>query len=235
MLSALRRRPGPAALSARRADQARDPGDRRPGGAGVATKAHSQDLCFLAGEGKRAASWLGTRRLVGPPGEIVDEREGVIGRHRGHHEYTVGQRRGLGVAAGVPLYVLATESRSPTGWWRARARSWPPGPSGCATVSLRRDGARVDRVKLRYRARPLSCSDGGRRRPRMPGWRYGLDQPAYGVAPRSDRLPDGRRDDHRPCDDRSLDYVRRGRQPRFAKPISRSSSAEGTGACRRRR
>ena len=75
----------------------------------VATKRESQDLCFLAGEGKR--SFLARHaRLRERAGEIVDAGGRVVGRHRGHHNFTVGQRRGLGVAAGQPLYVLATDA-----------------------------------------------------------------------------------------------------------------------------
>ena len=42
-------------------------------------------------------------------GEIVDSDGRVLGEHGGTHHFTVGQRRGLGIAAGEPLYVIATE------------------------------------------------------------------------------------------------------------------------------
>src|SRR5436190_5516505 len=75
----------------------------------VATKRESQDLCFLAGEGKR--SFLARHARLGErPGEIVDRAGRIVGRHTGHHNFTVGQRRGLGIAAGKPLYVLATDA-----------------------------------------------------------------------------------------------------------------------------
>ncbi len=45
-------------------------------------------------------------------GEIVDTRGRVLGEHAGVHHFTVGQRRGLGIAAGEPLYVIATEPAS---------------------------------------------------------------------------------------------------------------------------
>ena len=64
-------------------------------GLAVADKAESQDLCFLAGEGKR--SFLARHGgLDERPGEIVDRAGRPVGRHRGHHGFTVGQRRGLG-------------------------------------------------------------------------------------------------------------------------------------------
>jgi tRNA-uridine 2-sulfurtransferase len=146
----------------------------------VAAKRDSQDLCFLAGEGKRG--FLARHGRLGErPGEIVDRSGRVIGRHRGHHQFTVGQRRGLGVAAGEPLYVLATDPAA------NRVVAGPREELATRTVrvrdvNLRRDGARVDRVKLRYRAHPLSCTvvaDAGRHA----GLALRLEQPAYGVAP----------------------------------------------------
>src|ERR687883_1444103 len=64
----------------------------------VAAKAESQDLCFLAGVGK-AAFLARHGGLADRPGDVVDAGGRVLGRHRGHHRFTVGQRRGLGVAA----------------------------------------------------------------------------------------------------------------------------------------
>jgi tRNA-specific 2-thiouridylase len=75
----------------------------------------------------------------------------VLGRHRGHHRYTVGQRRGIGLAAPEPLYVLATDAganRVVVGT-RAELRT---DRVAVRDVRLRRDGARVDRVRLRYHA-----------------------------------------------------------------------------------
>jgi tRNA-specific 2-thiouridylase len=146
----------------------------------VAAKRESQDLCFLAGQGKR--SFLARHAHLGEtPGEIVDRAGKVVGRHRGHHDFTVGQRRGLGVSAQEPLYVLSTDAeanrivvgrREELATRRVRVRD----------AVLRRDGARVDRVKLRYRSRPISCRVDARvgRHPEL--W-LELDQPAYGVAP----------------------------------------------------
>jgi tRNA-uridine 2-sulfurtransferase len=146
----------------------------------VATKRESQDLCFLAGEGKR--SFLARHaRLRERPGEVVDSAGRVLGRHPGHHNYTVGQRRGLGVSGDGPLYVLATDARAnrvvvgrraELATFRVRLRD----------ANLRRDGGRVDRVKLRYRARPIACSVAGQAGHHDELWLH-LDEPAYGVAP----------------------------------------------------
>ena len=78
----------------------------RDAGLPVADKRESQDLCFVAGLGGRAF----LQRHGGPrlrrAGEIVDREGRVLGGHDGHHNFTVGQRRGLRVAAAQPLYVL---------------------------------------------------------------------------------------------------------------------------------
>src|SRR5918992_4928519 len=80
----------------------------RDAGLPVADKRESQDLCSLAGTGKSAflARHGGVRER---PGAIVDRSGATVGRHRGQHLFTVGQRKGLGVAAAEPLFVLAKD------------------------------------------------------------------------------------------------------------------------------
>jgi tRNA-specific 2-thiouridylase len=119
----------------------------------VASKADSQDLCFLAGT-SRAAFLARHGGIRERHGEIVDSAGRVIGRHRGHHGFTVGQRRGLGVSGSEPLYVLGTDARENRviAGTRAELATTRVAVRG---ARLLREGARVDRVKLRYRARPL--------------------------------------------------------------------------------
>ena len=74
----------------------------------VAEKRDSQEICFVP-EGDRSFLFDqiedgDSRALV--PGDIVDRSGRILGRHRGLIHYTVGQRKGLGVAAPDPLYVL---------------------------------------------------------------------------------------------------------------------------------
>jgi tRNA-specific 2-thiouridylase len=148
----------------------------------VASKADSQDLCFLAGTDR--ASFLarhGGQR--GRAGEIVRRDGHVLGRHRGHQHYTVGQRRGLGVAAAEPLYVLATDAATNrvTVGPRADLRA---GRVVVRAATLYRDGATVDRVKLRYRSHALPArvagapAAGEHRRLELE-----LDEPVDGAAP----------------------------------------------------
>jgi tRNA-specific 2-thiouridylase len=77
----------------------------------VAAKAESQEICFVGGAGKGAyAAFVAARRPdVARPGEIVDTVGVVVGQHRGLVHHTVGQRRGLGIAAGTPLYVVGLD------------------------------------------------------------------------------------------------------------------------------
>jgi tRNA-specific 2-thiouridylase len=74
----------------------------------VAEKAESQELCFVPdGNTAAAVEKLG---IAPPAGDIVDADGAVMGRHQGIHHYTVGQRKGLGIAARDPLYVLKVDA-----------------------------------------------------------------------------------------------------------------------------
>ena len=75
----------------------------------VADKADSQDICFVpAGRYTDVIERLMPGSAV--PGEIVDLTGRVLGRHRGIVHFTVGQRRGLGIAAAEPLYVVRLDA-----------------------------------------------------------------------------------------------------------------------------
>jgi tRNA-specific 2-thiouridylase len=71
----------------------------------VAAKPDSQDICFVP-QGSYAAVVEKLRPEAGEPGDIVDRNGRVLGRHRGIAHFTVGQRKGLGIACAEPLYVL---------------------------------------------------------------------------------------------------------------------------------
>ncbi len=78
-------------------------------GLAVADKPDSQDICFVP-SGRYAGVIERLRPGAAEPGTIVDEAGRVLGRHEGIIHYTVGQRRGLGIAAPEPLYVLAVDA-----------------------------------------------------------------------------------------------------------------------------
>ncbi len=124
----------------------------------VARKPESQDLCFLAGQGKR--SFL--RRhggLEDRDGAVLDRAGRTLGRHRGHHNFTVGQRRGTGVSINEPAYVLSTDAAANTVTIGTREELLTRRVRLRDAV-LHRDGARVDGVRLRYRSRPLPARSG---------------------------------------------------------------------------
>ncbi|PSN18126.1 tRNA 2-thiouridine(34) synthase MnmA, partial [filamentous cyanobacterium CCP5] len=69
----------------------------------TAAKPDSQDLCLIEHHGSMA-SFL-DKYLAPKPGDIVDGEGRILGQHTGIHHYTIGQRKGLGIAAPNPLYV----------------------------------------------------------------------------------------------------------------------------------
>jgi tRNA-uridine 2-sulfurtransferase len=151
----------------------------REAGLPVADKRESQDLCFVAGLGGRAF----LQRHGGPrlrqPGDIVDRGGTVLGRHDGQHNFTVGQRRGLGLASPEPMYVLKREAdtnRVVVGPKEALATNRVP----LDKPTLHRSPDEVQTVRLRYHAEPLGCrvhvQDDG-------SLELELDRPANGVAP----------------------------------------------------
>ena len=78
---------------------------------GVADKPDSQDICFVP-NGDYAGVIKRLRPDCSLPGEIVDMDGNVLGQHQGVLHYTIGQRRGLGIATGDPLFVVAIDADS---------------------------------------------------------------------------------------------------------------------------
>jgi tRNA-specific 2-thiouridylase len=80
-----------------------------------ATKGESQELCFVgAGAGAYAAFVEQRAPSRVRPGPIVDAEGRVVGAHEGIHRFTIGQRKGLGVALGKPAFVTAIDAESAT-------------------------------------------------------------------------------------------------------------------------
>ncbi|HEX3874358.1 MAG TPA: tRNA 2-thiouridine(34) synthase MnmA [Solirubrobacteraceae bacterium] len=148
----------------------------RDAGLPVAGKPDSQDLCFLAGTG-RAAFLARHGDPAERPGPIVDRAGRRVGRHRGQREYTVGQRRGLGIGGGDPLYVLEKVADTVV---VGRRHELETGRVTLRDAVLHRPS--FDSVRLRYRQRPLACRV--RRGPDETGLiELDLLEPSLGAAP----------------------------------------------------
>jgi tRNA-specific 2-thiouridylase len=154
-------------------------------GLAVADKPDSQDICFVP-QGKYQDVVRKLRPHADAPGEIVHVDGGVLGRHDGVINYTVGQRRGLGVAAGQPLYVVGLDAGG------RRVLVGPRDALKVRAIALKEVnwlGAPVDdlaaldgrailvRVRSTRAPAPARLSVGGN------GVRVLLDAPEEGVAP----------------------------------------------------
>lgn len=125
----------------------------------VALNAESQDICFIENDDYQSyMQALGDMTHV--KGPIVDYQGHVIGQHEGIQNYTIGQRKGLGVALGYPAYVLQIDSQNHvvtlgpndmlyTKNLRVKDVNWLSGSKPQDTHLL---------VKIRYRTKPQEAS-----------------------------------------------------------------------------
>jgi tRNA-specific 2-thiouridylase len=146
-----------------------------------AAKAESQEICFVTrGDAAGFVALRAPGRLR--PGEVVSPQGAVLGRHAGIHRFTVGQRRGLGVAASEPRYVVRIEpeaGRVVVGGAEEASRSsfpvrevrWVAGAPPPRPVRAR--------VKVRHRHE----GEPGLVTPAGGGAEVRLDRPVRGVAP----------------------------------------------------
>jgi tRNA-specific 2-thiouridylase len=124
----------------------------------VAEKSDSQEVCFIPSD-DYVAFLEGSGALADTGGEIVHLNGTILGRHAGTHRYTIGQRKGLGIAWGEPLYVVAIDTENNrvivgeqqhvfVEGLQAADLSWvitPPETEFVATC------------KIRYRHQPVAC------------------------------------------------------------------------------
>lgn len=149
----------------------------------TAERAESQEICFVP-DGRHAEFVAGRAPEAMTPGPIVGPEGQVLGRHRGIAAYTVGQRKGLGIASSEPLYVRAIDAES-----RAVHVAFQSGlfVGRCWIDQINRfgdfsRGERVNGLKLQVRAHQepwdaaLTLLGGGQAR-------VELGMPAAGVAP----------------------------------------------------
>jgi tRNA-specific 2-thiouridylase len=154
----------------------------RDAGLEVAGRRDSQDLCFLAGTRQDAflARHAGVADRRGP---LLDAAGRRLGEHRGTHLFTVGQRRGLGIGVGHPLYVLRTDAGSNTVTVGQREQLLTRRVT-VRDLTLHRDAGCVDGVRLRAHGRTHRC----RLSPDLPAGRHSdahveLERPAERTAP----------------------------------------------------
>jgi tRNA-specific 2-thiouridylase len=147
----------------------------------VASKPDSQEICFVTqGSAARFVTLRAPARVQG--GQIVSTRGEVLGLHEGIHRYTVGQRRGLGLAVGAPQYVVnvdagsgrvvvgSAEEASRDGF-RIERVHWVSGRAPAGPVPVH--------VKVRHRHEPVPA----RVTPCGAGAEVELAQKVRGVAP----------------------------------------------------
>lgn len=148
----------------------------------TAAKRESQDICFIPG-GDYAAfleQWTGK---ACPPGDILDREGRVLGRHRGAIRCTVGQRRGLGLAAGQPVYVLDKDMAANTVTVGPEAALYSDGLTAAAfhwlSIPEPAGPIRVSAM-TRYRQKPFAATADP-----LPGRRLRLDfdEPQRAVTP----------------------------------------------------
>ena len=139
----------------------------------AASRPESQEACFLAGGDYR--SFLERNGLASEDGAIVDERGHELGRHEGTWRYTVGQRRGIGIAAPAPLYALRSDRATNT------LVVGPKEALEIRTVEVTgRLHAPIDRADavLQYRSGAIPATVEAT----VDGFVLHLDRPAYAVA-----------------------------------------------------
>jgi len=124
----------------------------------VADKNDSQEVCFIPND-DYVAFLEGSGALAETSGDIVHLNGQVLGRHQGTHRYTIGQRRGLGIAWSEPLYVVSIDSERNTvivgeepqvlaQGLRAVDASWIITPTAEEFAAT---------CKIRYRHHPVDC------------------------------------------------------------------------------
>ncbi len=146
----------------------------------TATKPDSQDICFV-GNGDYRDFLREHFPEAAVPGPVVDTAGAVIGRHDGTVDYTIGQRRGLGVAVGERRYVVDIQPQTAT---VVLGRKADLRVNGCEVEDLTFVSGRPPadaslQAQIRYRSRPFPA----RLETTDRGHRLVFAEPQHGVAP----------------------------------------------------
>ena len=147
----------------------------------TADKPESQDLCLIEAHGSMR-EFL-DKYINQQQGDIVDTQGKVLGKHNGIHHYTIGQRKGLGIAAPEPLYVVSLDpgqNRVVVGD-RATAVSPDCTVNQLNWVSLKPPQAPIQaEVQVRYRSRPVPVTAIPLAENR---WKLVFEDPQFGITP----------------------------------------------------
>src|SRR5215208_2718452 len=145
-------------------------------GLAVAYTPESQDICFIPDGDYRGFI---RKKVAASPGDVVDDEGRILGRHGGVVDFTVGQRRGIGVSAPTPLYV--TEVRPSSGQVVVgRRRDLEVREVAVRDLNLFLDSEDAACVQVRYNCQPVSCTV---KETRDGEWIAHPDEPVMGVAP----------------------------------------------------
>ncbi len=145
----------------------------------VADKPESQEICFVCDDDYSSFIQRRTGMLPGP-GDIVDTSGNIIGRHKGIHRYTIGQRRGLGIAAPEPLYVIAVDPAANTVIAGTRDHLYSRGFFADHLNHMkatRLEGRALVKIRSTQKAVPVTVEE------RDGGVRAFFDEPQAGVTP----------------------------------------------------
>jgi len=124
----------------------------------VKDKGESQEICFIPDD-DYIRFLEDTGGLSGPDGPIITSQGEPIGRHRGTYRYTIGQRRGLGIAWSEPLYVVGVDASKDEVVVGTQAELYRSGlVAGAFNWLCRPDSFPLQTVcKIRYRHQPVAC------------------------------------------------------------------------------
>ena len=145
-------------------------------GLAVAYTPESQDICFIPDGNYRGFL---RKKVAAEPGEILNKEGRTLGRHAGVVDFTVGQRRGIGVSASTPLYVTEVRPRTKQ-IVVGRRKDLEVREVLVGGLNWFLDPLEAETVQVRYNGSPVACEieDAGDGEVRAL-----LSEPAVGVAP----------------------------------------------------
>jgi len=124
----------------------------------VAEKSESQEVCFIPND-DYVAFLEGSGSMGATDGDIIHLNGQIVGRHHGTHRYTIGQRKGLGIAWSEPLYVTTIDAGRNVVLVGEQQHVYAPGLQAgeVSWVGAPEAEEFAATCKIRFRHRPVSC------------------------------------------------------------------------------